>query len=40
MAPELEKASEETEKVMAKLSVDQKEADQAQKLVAKDEAEA
>jgi len=27
MAPELEKASEETEKVMAKLSVDQKEAD-------------
>jgi dynein heavy chain, axonemal len=38
--PELEKAQEETEKMMIKLAVDRKEADETQKIVAKEEAEA
>lgn len=38
--PELEKAQEETEKMMIKLAVDRKEADETQKTVAKEEAEA
>jgi len=40
MQPELEKASAETEKMMAKLSVDKAEADATQKVVAVQEAEA
>lgn len=38
--PELEKAQEETEKMMIKLAVDRKEADETQKTVAKEEAAA
>ncbi len=37
MQPELEQASIETEQVMAKLAVDQKEADETQKIVATEE---
>lgn len=40
MEPELQKASEETEKMLERLKIDKAEADKTQKIVAVEEAEA